>query len=345
MIAWLHRRPWAVEAFQAVRLAETAARRRHPGADRRGRPIGEDLAPGEEAIRLASATTLSFPSASVARFDPPSDPGNGPPRLTLGLFGLIGPSGVLPSHLTAEVNRAVRLKRPALRAFLDIFLHRLASLFYRAWAKYRLPIAFERAGAADDPITTTLFSLTGLGTDHLRGRLSVDDKAIIHYAGHFARWPRSASALAAMLSDDLGLPVAVRQFEGTWLALPPQERTVLPTSAAPDGNFCRLGLDAVVGERVWDVRGKFQIRVGPVSWDRFRALMPGSPELRRVAELTRLYVGPALSFNVRLVLDRREVPLLRLGGDTAPQLGWTGWAASRPPPHDPSDAVFEVDHV
>ncbi len=59
----------------------------------------------------------------------------GPPRLAVTLFGLTGPSGVLPSHLTAEVNRAARQKRPALKAFLDLFQHRLASFFYRAWAE------------------------------------------------------------------------------------------------------------------------------------------------------------------------------------------------------------------
>ncbi|MGK9169333.1 type VI secretion system baseplate subunit TssG [Inquilinus limosus] len=342
MIEPLARRPTGVEAFQAIRLAETVARQQRPGPDGRGRPVGEDLAPREEAVRLTSAVSLAFPAGSVAGFEPPAEGEAGPPRLALTLFGLIGPSGVLPNHLTAEVARAVRMKRPALKSFLDLLLHRLASFYYRAWAKYRLPIAYERSGRTEDDISHTLFALAGLGLPHLRQRLAVDDETIVHYAGHFARWPRSAAALEAMLGDYLGLPVTVKQFEGTWIPLPPEERTALPSDAAPEGNFCRLGVDAVVGERVWDIRGKFQIRVGPVSWARFQTLLPGTEAVRRLAELTRLYVGPGLSFNLRLVLDRNEVPEPHLGTG-AFRLGWTSWAVSRTPPADLSDAVFEFD--
>jgi type VI secretion system protein ImpH len=338
----LARRPTAIEAFQAIRLAETAARRESPGPEGRGRPVGEDMAPAEEAIRLTSAVNLAFPAGSVAGYEPPAEGETGPPRLAVTLFGLVGPSGVLPNHLTAEVARAVRMKRPAIKSFLDLFLHRLASFFYRAWAKYRLPVAYERSGKVEDDISRSLYALSGLGLPHLRERLAVQDETVVHYAGHFARWPRSAAALEAMLADYLGLPVKIKQFEGTWIPLPPEERTALPSFAAPEGNFCRLAVDAVVGERVWDVRGKFQIRVGPIPWARFQALMPGSDDVQRLVELTRLYVGPAVSFNLRLILDRREVPEPRLG-EGATRLSWTSWAVSRPPPADLSDAVFEFD--
>lgn len=338
----LDRRPSAVEAFQAIRLLEAAARKADPGTDGRGRPVGEDLDPAKEAVRLTAGTTLAFPAGSVAQFDRPEEGSSAPPRLALTLFGLIGPSGVLPNHVTAEVNRAVRMKRPALKTFLDLFHHRLASFYYRAWAKYRLPIAYERTGQAGDDVSGALLALVGMGTPHLRGRLSVDDEAIVHYAGHFARWPRSATALEAMLADYLGLPVKVKQFEGTWLPLAPEEQTSTPSQEAPEGSFCQLGVDAVVGERVWDVQGKFQVEVGPVSWARFQTLIPGSEDVRRLAELTRLYVGPGLSFNLRVVLDRNDVPEPRLGS-AASRLGWTSWAVSRPPPADLSDAVFEFD--
>jgi type VI secretion system protein ImpH len=336
----LARRPSAVEAFQAIRLLEAVARKADPGPDGRGRPIGEDLDPAKEAVRLTGSTSLAFPAGSVAGYDPPE--GDAPPRLALALFGLVGPSGVLPSHVTAEVNRAIRMKRPALTTVLDLFHHRLASFFYRAWAKYRLPVAYERSGGAEDDVSGALLALVGLGTPHLRRRLAVEDEAVVHYAGHFARWPRSAAALEAMLADYLGLPVAVKQFEGSWLPLPPEEQSALPSAAAPEGSFCRLSMDAVVGERVWDVRGKFQVRVGPVSWARFQQLIPGSEDVRRLVELTRLYVGPGLSFNLRVILDRTDVPEPRLGTGAA-RLGWTSWAVSRPPPADLADAVFEFD--
>ena len=67
-----------------------------------------------------------------------------------------------------------------------------------------------------------------------------------------------------------------------------------------------------------------------------------SEDVRRLVELTRLYVGPGLSFNLRVVLDRTDVPEPRLGTGAA-RLGWTSWAVSQPPPADLTDAVFEFD--
>jgi len=47
-------------------------------------------------------------------------------------------SGVLPP-ITPRWYRGVRAKDYALRDFLDLFNHRVISLFYRAWQKYRFP--------------------------------------------------------------------------------------------------------------------------------------------------------------------------------------------------------------
>jgi len=38
----------------------------------------------------------------------------------------------------------VRYKDSSLWAFLDLFGHRMVSLFYRAWERYRFTVAYER---------------------------------------------------------------------------------------------------------------------------------------------------------------------------------------------------------
>jgi type VI secretion system protein ImpH len=50
-----------------------------------------------------------------------------------------GPSGVLPYNYTELVIDRLRNKDRALAEFLDIFHHRMISLFYQAWEKYRFP--------------------------------------------------------------------------------------------------------------------------------------------------------------------------------------------------------------
>jgi type VI secretion system protein ImpH len=265
--------------------------------------------------------------------------------MTTSFLGLTGPQGVLPQHYTALLIERVRGKDYALRDFLDIFNHRALSLFYRAWQKYRFPFAYEdtgvRAAGEEDLFTQGLYCLLGLGTGGLRGRAEFDE-ALPYFAGHFAHWPRSAVALEGILNEYFRLPAAVKQFQGQWLYMAEEDRSSLPSLPGGKGQYTRLGSEAVIGQRVWDVEGKFRIRVGPLSYAEFRRLLPDGDMLRPLCEMTRLYVGPHLEFDVQLVLKRREVPRCRLGGDcgSASRLGWNTWVRHGEFPIDVSDAIF-----
>src|SRR4030095_16026139 len=81
---------------------------------------------------------------------------------------------------------------------------------------------------ARDALSTYLYSLFGMGTPGLHGRLAVDDRALLFYAGLPAPRPRSATGLVALLGDYFHrLPVRVEQFVGQWLALGPHGPTSL----------------------------------------------------------------------------------------------------------------------
>ena len=326
--------------FQAVRIIELARR----GA---ARTVGRRAAPGSEAVRFRVTQSLAFPAAEIDALDEGGSVGGerkAPPVMTVPFLGLTGPNGVLPQHYTALLVRSLRQKNEAFRDFLDLFHHRLLSLFYRAGTKYRLALAFEdgeRPG--DDPISNALRGVAGFASPGLRERTRIGDQALLHYAGLLGHDPRSAAGLGTLLTGYFGRPVRVEQFFGRWMALGRQERTSLPSHAAPDGNYCQLGQTATVGARVWDVQGSFRLHVGPLDLAQFLDFMPDGADLKRMAELTELYVGPALLFDIKLTLRHAEVPALRLlAGPARPRLGWNTWLATRPPPRDATDAVFLV---
>jgi type VI secretion system protein ImpH len=289
-------------------------------------------------------------------------------------LGLTGASGVLPYHYTALLLRRVRLKDQALRDFLDLFHHRLLSLFYRAWEKYRLPFAYERsrlasrgrkppeASLADtppmayapgspaegqDPATAALYCLVGMGTAGLRGRLAFDDEALLYYAGHFAHAPSSAVALECVLEDYFAMPVRIQQAHGQWLALDREDQALMPSEVHPQGQNNQLGLDVVIGERVWDIQSKFRVRVGPLSYRQFRALMPNGDGLRPLCHLVRTYAGAELDFDVQAVLAPAEVPWCRLGSEAggAAYLGWNTWVRCEAFTDAVEDAVFSLEDV
>jgi type VI secretion system protein ImpH len=338
------------EFFQAVRLLQWVYRERggtDPAALRR--PVGQDGPPQREVVRFKALPSLSFPPSAIGdlREAPPEISSQAPSQMRVALMGLTGPQGVLPQHYTELLVRRIRAKDFALRDFLDLFNHRSISLFYRAWEKYRVPLAFERARVDHDSVdsfTECLRCVIGLGTRSLRERLMVRDDVLLFYAGHYSHRPRSAIALQCLLAEYLQLPVEVEQFQGQWLSLSEDERTRLPGPSRP-GQYHQLGIDAVVGERVWDIQSQFRLRVGPVDYAQFRRLMPGGDSLLSLGQLTRTYVGPELAFDVQPILRADQVPRCCLGGHpaTGARLGWNTWLYHRPFTHDADDAVFHLD--
>lgn len=369
----LFRQPYAFSFFEAVRLLERSGRGEAEADKRLERrvAVGEDSDPRKEAVRLRALPALTFPAAEIQKLAEPKALGEaedesaqrrppGPPEMTVAFLGLTGPSGALPQHYTETLLRDLRGRSTALRDFLDIFNHRSLSLFFRAWEKYRLPAFYDRFGAGgDDPISQLLFAFCGFGTRYLKNRdfkpplkpplerpLEIDDESVLHYSGHLAHWPRSALGLESLLSDYFERTVKVEQFQGRWIRLRADETTLLPTRARPKGRFCRLGVDAICGDRIWDVQSNFRLRLGPLTYRQFVAFMPDGRDLKKLAQLGRLYVGPGMSFDAQLTLKKEEVPRTQLGaeGDLGPRLGWNTWVKSTAFEHDVDDAVFILDN-
>jgi len=342
----LYAEAYRFDFFQAVRvlqrLARTAARAE---PDRPQFPVGQDFAPQQEAVRFRSLPSHGFPTGAVREIRPRQD--TGPPEMVTTFFGLTGPSGVLPRYYTTLMIERIRAKDYTLRDFLDLFHHRLTSLFYRAWAKYRFPFAYEQSRWSvdvepEDLFTSCLYCLLGQGTGGLRGRLAFDDEVFLFYAGHFAHYPRSAVALEQILADYFALPVVIRQYQGQWLYLSADDQSALPQAQRPQGLNNQLGSSVVIGQRVWDVEGRFRARVGPLDYAGFRRLMPSGDALRPMSQMMRTYAGPQFACDVQVLLLAAEVPRCRLGGDGSDPacLGWNTWVFSKTVDRDVSDAVF-----
>jgi type VI secretion system protein ImpH len=317
--------------FQAVRLLE----RLYPNRS----PVGYNAMPHNEAARFRALLSLTFPPSAIHEVRHSE---SGPDQVIVAFLGLFGSMGVLPRHYTELMIERVRRKDFTLRDFLDIFNHRLISLFYRAWEKYRFPAAYERSrlrGGNDyDPFSRLLFHLIGMGTGGLTGRLRTGDEVLLYYGGLAAQQPRSASALEALLGDYFSAPVAIQQFTGAWLRLDRENRT----SLGRDQSNSELGSNAILGSKFWDQQAAFRVGIGPLSFERFCEFLPPGSGFGPLVELTRFFVGLALDFDVRLILKAAEVPSCRLGKPApgTPQLGWSSWLKTRDFTHDAGDALL-----
>ena len=135
MVRALEDEPHRYGFFQALRVLECA----HPDRPR----VGESTRPTEDAIRLAQEPSLAFAPATLASFQ--AGQKGFPPRLSVLFFGLFGPNGPLPLHLTEYARDRLRNEHdPTFSRFADIFHHRMLSLFYRAWAVAQPTVNFDR---------------------------------------------------------------------------------------------------------------------------------------------------------------------------------------------------------
>ena len=223
---------------------------------------------------------------------------------------------------------------PTFARFLDLFHHRMLSLFYRAWANNRPTVSFDRG--ADDRFAGYVASLFGLGMPSLRGRDALPDRAKLHYAGLLACQTCHPDGLRAMVRAYFGLPAAIREFVGEWLALPREGRCRLGASR----DTGTLGESVVIGAYIWSGRHKFRLMIGPVGLNPFRRFLPAGSSLPRLAAMVRSYVGDELAWELNPILAADEVPPLRLGEHT--QLGWTSWLTTGGLPRAGDDLVFSA---
>ncbi len=324
--------PFRFGFFQAVRMLSLILR--HKGL--------QPVRGVRELIRFRTPLSLEFPASeiqSLKRHEPESEEDEGAPTLemTVNFMGLTGPSGVLPRHYTETLIAATHHFREPERprelpahSFFDIFSHRIISLFAAAWAKYRFWVAYEKGDRGS--LTRNLLDLTGLGTDHLRGRLrdeqgnGLRDEAIAYYSGLLSQHPYSCSAVAAVVSDYFGSAVAVEQFRGRWLSLPAQICTMLGKSSTV------LGDSLFLGNSAWDQQSTFLVRIGPLSRQQFEDLLPSGRGYSAMTKLIRFCAGISLDVQIQLVLKKAEVPacVLRTDGRGG-RLGWSSWLRAQEP--------------
>lgn len=320
----LQAEPYRFGYFQVLRAIE----QRYPALPR----LGRARRPQDEPLRLGQEPSLAFAPATLASYDPA---GEGVPAvLRVFFFGLFGPNGPLPLHLTEHARQRLRQAAdPTFARFADIFHHRLLCLFYRAWADAEPVVAYDRPD--QDRFRTYVGSLSGRGTPGTWRRDTVPDEAKLFYAGHLSLQTRHASGLEDILGGYFDMPVCIEQLVGGWLPIPEDGRFRLGES--PDTGT--LGVSTILGGRVWSCAHRFRIVAGPLSLDRFESLLPGRDELRCLADLTRNVVGDELGYEMRLVLSRHEVPGIALDGRC--RLGFTSWLITNTPDSDPGDVVLD----
>jgi type VI secretion system protein ImpH len=313
MIRYLPKRAGDFDFFHAVRLIHCS------------RPdlpdIGDSYLVKDDLIRFCQRPFLTFVPTAIDSYEPGVD--GQADKMFVYFTGLFGPQGPLPLWLTEYAReREWRHNDRTLTAFLDIFHHRLISLFWKAWAQSQKTVDLDCQSEGRFP--KYFGSLIGRGMSSMRHRDAVNDDAKFYYSGRLAPEARNSEGLAAILNDYFTVPAHVETFVGHWLKLP--EESICRLGASKETGL--LGSNVIAGSSIWDSQLRICIQLGPMKLKDFLRFLPSGKTFKALRDWVLNYLGFEFLWDVRLLLEKSEVPNCTLG--QFGQLGYSSWLKSAP---------------
>ena len=299
--------------------------------------IGTSLRPVNDVLRLVQEPRLAFAPSTLHAFTPGGqdiDNEDQPSKLAVDFFGLFGPNGPLPLHLTEYARDRLRnADDPTFSEFLNIFHHRMLSLFYRSWASAQPTVNFDRP--QEDRFSTYTGALFGLGMPSLRNRDEMPDLVKLHFAGRLSSQSRNVEGLVAIIKHFFSIPVVIEQFVGEWMKLP--DNCCCHLGDSPETGS--LGESIAIGDHVWECQQKFRLILGPLNFEEYERFLPGRNSGKRLRAMVRNYIGDSINWDINLVLKNEEVRPLQLGEDDL--LGWNAWLGDPVSNNDVNDLLLE----
>ncbi len=324
----LKEKPYGFDFFQTLRRMESL----FPDKPR----LGLALRPVDEPLRLGQEASMSFAPATLSAFKLPV--ADSPAHMQVRFFGMLGPNGPLPLHLTEYARERLLHEGDATFVhFLDLFHHRFLLLFYRAWAQAQPVVSLDRP--KEDRFSNYVGSMFGLGEVTQRNRDEIPDFAKQYYSGLLARQVRNSAGLAALLTGYFHMPIHVEEFVGHRMILPGSERTYLGSKKSG----AILGRGSVLGGSVWDCQHKFRLHLGPLTLAQYESFLPGGTAITKLIAWIRQYLCFELAWDAQLVLIKEQVPKTVLG--SFGRLGWTTWLGNYTSAKNASNLTLDAEEL
>lgn len=293
------------EFFEAVRLLEQMAPDRTP--------VGEGMAPGDEAVRFRTRGTQAFTPSDVVDVELASD--GQPAEVTVSFMSLTGSEGPLPEPYTELLDQRVQRGDTAMRDFFDLLTRRFVALLYRSRRRHH--VGMESASPDRSTVARYLRSIAGLGLPSHAERSSVPDHALLRYADLLNQHPSSAHGLEVLLGDYFDVGVCAEPLVGRWVNFDEEQHTKIGAL----GQSQVLGQSAVLGMRAWDQGGRVWIRLTATETEEYLRFLPGRDGHRALVDLTQLYLARGIDFGLDVKVPGEEIPQSPIGGLLGPRLG------------------------
>lgn len=299
--------------------------------------VGEKSDPGDELMRFGGSFGFAFPAEDIDEIRQGTE-GENPVQVKLNFLSLGGAFGPLPLPYSQLVLEQYNQKDRGIAAFLNTFVHRLASLVFRVKRHYTPSL--DGTSVESESFARCALSILGLGNDTSKNRMKVSDRALMGFSSFFLSGTRSTEGLKRLLAEYFDTRIDVKNRVGQWNPIPERYHTRIGLS----GENNQLGSSFVLGEKAWLDQSRFMVVVHHLELERYREFLPGETAYLSLKDLVRIYAGDEVDNDLELSLKPEAIPGALLGKAKeqlrnsseqtveSPRLGWDFYLKTRPEP-------------
>ncbi|MDR2480865.1 MAG: type VI secretion system baseplate subunit TssG [Spirochaetaceae bacterium] len=297
--------------------------RKLENANRNNPRMGYGKKPAQENVRFGQAPYLNFPASDIAEIIEGGRHAQVDSTIIVYFFGLMGVDGPMPLEFTNYVfRRSHNYFDNTWRRFLDIIHHRFLSFYYRAYAANQQAISFDRKD--DDVFSNIIKSLSGLPPNIMTLRDQIE-RISLNSAQHFSFAVKNRWGLEDVLRRTFKFNIEVREFIPASCDIPAYCYAILGVQNS------QIGVNLQIGRTYMSITGKFEIRIGPLSFDEYHEFMAGQSGFTLLTNTVALFLDRPLDYVVVFSVLSQTIPLAQLGFDLeeirweSPQLGYNCW--------------------
>ena len=305
--------------FKAVRMLDSL---NQDSAD-----TGTASHPLLESIRFLQKGSLKFNPQDIEKCLYDSDTDS--IKVLTNCFGLFGANGPMPL-IFSEYLYNFKQNNTELGKFLDIFHHRMISFFYRAWSINNQSVSYE---SNHDHFLEYFYSLMGSNYNSIKKTSALPPNSKLFFAGHLIRNYKNVETVSSILKSYFQIPVEVEENIPRWIHSSSDEHFAIGKKTNPS----QLGINTSLGKRFWDSSLSFRIVLGPMSYNKYVKLLPGTKGYARLQEWVDACSPTEVDSELQFVMKASDTPKFKKGS----LLGYTSWLYSQKPNNDLRNLIIK----
>lgn len=273
--------------------------------------IGDEKRFGDNKLRLSQTAFLNFPDQQINSILAK----DGVLKVDIKGFGLFGPNGALPLHLTEQIyERKIHQKDQTFNDFVDIFHNRLIALFYKAWRDAQDVVTLEGEDAWH--FSRFIASILGVEKEN-HTKQHVHHYSQFYYSNLMLSQNMPVEDLKVILSHYFEVAVDILENVGQWV-----DASEFSTLLG-DPNPLALGQGLLIGDKIFDATQKIRFLIGPIKPAQYLGFLRGEQAAQQLEEWIERYTQHQLLWDVEFIIDKQFITQQTLGHGLA--LGFTSW--------------------